>query len=314
MRADATRSETPIVKARRMTGRAASGKTAPALLVRNLVQACEAAGIPPAALLDGIELDTKALSRPFGRVPWRHMIELHRRLEKITTPEQRWQIGALHASSLPHLNAIARLAASPRSLLHLMVAGTRQLWKGSVVEERDLPDGRLEICVRFQPDDWPVKGIWQITTAFWATAPTLLGLPPAEVEEHISIPRGSARWVLRLPAARASRARFEPEAETVAAEVLELARGLAHALQRGDATHRGECDALRLQRRLGLTLAEAKVADRLASGEDLTSIATALHVTRETVRTHLKRTYSKTGTRRQAELVALVLRVARDDD
>ena len=65
----------------------------------------------------------------------------------------------------------------------------------------------------------------------------------------------------------------------------------------------------RLQLRLGLTFAEARVASRLARGADLATIAQDLRVSRETVRTHLKRIYCKTGARRQAALVALVLGV-----
>lgn len=56
-----------------------------------------------------------------------------------------------------------------------------------------------------------------------------------------------------------------------------------------------------------LTATEARLAWLLAEGHTLQSAAGQLGVTHGTVRTHLKRVFSKTGTSRQAELVALVL-------
>lgn len=54
--------------------------------------------------------------------------------------------------------------------------------------------------------------------------------------------------------------------------------------------------------------AEAGVAARLAHGKNVRDISEELHVSRNTLRTHLKRILEKTDTRRQAELVRLLLR------
>ncbi|MGN6309192.1 MAG: helix-turn-helix transcriptional regulator [Xanthobacteraceae bacterium] len=59
----------------------------------------------------------------------------------------------------------------------------------------------------------------------------------------------------------------------------------------------------------GLTVAEARLAARLACGEALEAIADDLNVAKETARFHLKRIFIKTGVRRQAELVALFARL-----
>lgn len=56
----------------------------------------------------------------------------------------------------------------------------------------------------------------------------------------------------------------------------------------------------------GLTPAEARLACALAKGYELTDLTTEWHVSRETLRTHLKRVLGKTGTSRQAELVRLL--------
>ena len=68
-----------------------------------------------------------------------------------------------------------------------------------------------------------------------------------------------------------------------------------------------EAPAELLQRLFGLTAAEAVVAERLAAGQSLPQTAEALGVTRNTVRTHLRRIFSKTGTSRQAELVKKIM-------
>ena len=56
----------------------------------------------------------------------------------------------------------------------------------------------------------------------------------------------------------------------------------------------------------GLTPAETRVLSRLTHGASIDEAAGALGISRPTVKTHIKRILSKTGARRQADLVALV--------
>jgi len=67
-----------------------------------------------------------------------------------------------------------------------------------------------------------------------------------------------------------------------------------------------------LKNRFGLTPAEARLVLRLMSGDSLHSAAKALGIQYETVRTHLKSIFQKTGTRRQAELVIVVIHAFSD--
>jgi DNA-binding CsgD family transcriptional regulator len=57
----------------------------------------------------------------------------------------------------------------------------------------------------------------------------------------------------------------------------------------------------------GLTPAEARVAALLARGSGIPAVAEVLGVSTNTVRTHAARVFEKTGTERQAELVAVLL-------
>jgi DNA-binding CsgD family transcriptional regulator len=63
-----------------------------------------------------------------------------------------------------------------------------------------------------------------------------------------------------------------------------------------------------LKNRFGLTPAEARLVLRLMAGDSLRAAAKALGIQYETVRTHLKSIFQKTGTCRQAELVIVVVR------
>ena len=63
----------------------------------------------------------------------------------------------------------------------------------------------------------------------------------------------------------------------------------------------------RLRAEFGLTKAEARLALRLAEGASLASAAEAFDVKLTTIRSQLQQVFAKTGTSRQAELVALLL-------
>jgi DNA-binding CsgD family transcriptional regulator len=57
----------------------------------------------------------------------------------------------------------------------------------------------------------------------------------------------------------------------------------------------------------GLTASEAHIASLLAEGHSLAEICSELDIKQNTVKTHLKNIFAKTGTNRQSELVKLIL-------
>ena len=69
----------------------------------------------------------------------------------------------------------------------------------------------------------------------------------------------------------------------------------------------GAPGVIRLRAEFGLTKAEARLALFLADGASLPSIAQAFDVKLTTIRSQLQQVFAKTGTSRQAELVALLL-------
>jgi len=62
-----------------------------------------------------------------------------------------------------------------------------------------------------------------------------------------------------------------------------------------------------LQTLYGFTRAEAELASYLINGDSLAMVARQMETRLNTVRSHLKKVFQKTGTRRQAELVRLLL-------
>jgi len=73
-----------------------------------------------------------------------------------------------------------------------------------------------------------------------------------------------------------------------------------------DPEARHQVSASLLRQSHGLTVAEAKLAARLAAGETLAAAAGALRVTDNTARTQLKKIFEKTGTSRQSDFLRLV--------
>ena len=69
-------------------------------------------------------------------------------------------------------------------------------------------------------------------------------------------------------------------------------------------------DSLVVARAFGLSPAETRLALLIGSGTSPAEAADELGISRETVRSQLKGVFAKTGTHRQAELVALLARLA----
>lgn len=74
-----------------------------------------------------------------------------------------------------------------------------------------------------------------------------------------------------------------------------------------DAARPRQLDSARLRVLYHLTASEAQIVAQLASGADISQTAKKMRVSRETIRSHLKRVFSKCGVSSQRELVRLVV-------
>jgi DNA-binding CsgD family transcriptional regulator len=64
---------------------------------------------------------------------------------------------------------------------------------------------------------------------------------------------------------------------------------------------------LQLREDYSLTAAEARFAIEIIAGDGIQAAADRLSISKATARTHLSRIFHKTGTRRQAELVRMLI-------
>jgi DNA-binding CsgD family transcriptional regulator len=123
-------------------------------------------------------------------------------------------------------------------------------------------------------------------------------------------PRAPGRYAMRL-----SRAAPQPPwiavMSLMAADVLPASRGpLVIITLEGAAGHLVDVAGM-LVSLFALTPREAALAMELARGQDLAAAADRLRIAYETARGYLKSIFLKTATHRQAELVALILRLNR---
>lgn len=114
--------------------------------------------------------------------------------------------------------------------------------------------------------------------------------------EVIRVPRPSGRSDLGLVVRAVPLGHF-PEGRAVPSVAIFIS----------DPERQGGADAETLQRLFGFTQAEARLSLLLADGYSLDEAAAAIGVSRNTVRTHLRSVFSKTGVTRQTLLVRLIL-------
>ncbi len=94
------------------------------------------------------------------------------------------------------------------------------------------------------------------------------------------------------------------EAMPVASAGNDIFEGCRAILMVSDLTHPSITDKALLSVVFGLTNAEARLAAAICQGHDLNTAASTFGVSRQTLRSQLKSVFAKTGSRRQAELVA----------
>ena len=93
----------------------------------------------------------------------------------------------------------------------------------------------------------------------------------------------------------------------VAASAIPTAAGTAVLLRLVDPAQAPLPDTAALRDQFGFTPAEAALAVDILAGNDLATSAQRRGTTRNTARAHLRHLFEKTGTRRQAELMRLLL-------
>jgi DNA-binding CsgD family transcriptional regulator len=114
----------------------------------------------------------------------------------------------------------------------------------------------------------------------------------------VSVPRADGKRALTLLVRPANvGSRNTPDSRQAAALVMIL-----------DSGRPVQTTASELRRLYGLTSTEARLANLLMEGKDLKECCDKLGIRRSTVRMHRRNLFSKTGVRRQSELVSLLMK------
>jgi DNA-binding CsgD family transcriptional regulator len=170
-------------------------------------------------------------------------------------------------------------------------------WKGAVIGRNASADALmgedLRICrgMLMAADAGSNRALQDLVLRLRTRGPVRSAAPPGSV------------FVRRL-----NRAPLAIEALPVAGLTADAFRPALAVLVVTDLDQRPVPSKETLRAAFGLTVAEARLASRLASGESLDSAANVLGITKETARSQLKAVFAKTGTSRQADLVALLAR------
>lgn len=273
------------------------GDWVPADVVRTVLQSIERCGYDAAPFLDDLSVEPRELVGPSARVPWEDLAKVVEGFGRSYGQAELNRVARDAATALPRLRQLGTLLLPPKAFYWVLleVAARSPVWTVRSEEA----GSTVAISLEVREDLWSDPLLHEALAEFLAATPRLLNLGDTRVEVR-SLHSHAARYVLSIPRGRTLQVRVSDT--QLAATVAELTGEGVH--------HRAGVPTLaHLEQRFGLTRAEGRVVRRLVAGRSLNEIARELSVGAETVRTHAKRSMQKTDTHRQAELVALVLRL-----
>ncbi|MFW6049846.1 MAG: helix-turn-helix transcriptional regulator [Myxococcota bacterium] len=276
----------------------------PAPLFGFIRESFERHGIETEPHLRDLKLAHVDTSRLGERVDWDELALFMNRCGEGLTDEEQERLGERYAHANRFLSLLMRVTLSPRLYHHVLWRlVTPHAYPHIDVGCRDVPDGRVLISLVLPEQHRPCPIFFRGTTGELRRCTELLGHPPSEVEADVGPYHG--HYLVTLPERESIVEALKDAGGRVAEQVgPELGR-LMVLIARSDTG--GAVSVQDLQRAHGLTRAEARVAVRIGEGKAVPDIAEELGISVQTVRTHLKRAYAKTGARRQAELARLVL-------
>jgi DNA-binding CsgD family transcriptional regulator len=240
-----------------------------------------------------------------NRVDWDEVARFLERAHGHQTAEEIERVGEMYVQTHVWQQLIARIVGTPRLMYELCMGPlARAAFPHLDISVDSNATGvRVEIHLPARYEPTPV--FFRATAGEVRMMTTIIGRPRARVATDVGPRHGIYDIALDEPPKALDRA-VHAAARSYDLVVTEAVRLMRRAVSAEDAETE-PASVLELQRRLGLTHTEARVAARLASGLGVKDIAGALGIRVSTVRTHLKSVYAKTGSRGQTDLVRLVL-------
>ena len=259
--------------------------------------------------LAGLRLAEVDPDRRGERVDWDEVALFFDRIHEGLSDEEIIALGERYLQVNEWLHVGARVLVTPRMLYQVGWELTRPAFPHWEIDIDAWTDPiRLDVRI---PDSY--RGSRPMMLALvgeMRALPYLVGHSPAEVvAEAIGTHHGSYRVELVEGPARRDQIlrRGKVVLDRVSRQILDLIERAAAADEPARPVVPSRSD---LQRDHGFTPAEARVAQRLATGASVSEIAREFGVSPHTVRAQLRSMFDKTGARSQPALVSFVLRGA----
>ena len=199
---------------------------------------------------------------------------------------------ASNLAALDRLSAGVVLIGASGAVFHINRAAAEILERGEGLVLRESPSGR-RLCARREDEQRLIEAQMAATVGTHDT-------PVRHFGSSVAVRRRSRRRALMLQFARLPECHtFNPAGGAVCGIVFIT-----------DPAREPRLDADALQRTYGITEGETRLAARIATGDTLQEAAEACGIALGTAKTHLARLFEKTGTRRQADLVRVLLSLA----
>lgn len=268
----------------------------PAILYDLMRQTFESHGVETTPPLAGLALATVE-PRWGERVDWDELAVFMNRCAEGLTEQEQEALGERYLTINRYVGLLVRTAISPSLFLRLWWSLGQACFPHMDVGMRKLSARRLHAWAVLPSEYRECPVYFRATAGEARTVTGFLGIGESEVEADLGPRHG--HYYITLPHVQGME---PPEREVREATALE--RMFAFMVGADEPSPLGERD---LQGRWELTPMEARVALGVGRGHALREIAHELGIGVETVRTHLKRVYAKTGARRQAELTRMVI-------
>jgi DNA-binding CsgD family transcriptional regulator len=257
--------------------------TIPQLVPRTVLRFAEARGLDIAALIRGL-----AIADAERRVTWDDLSHLFERLEE-RDPRSIPAFAEYYVHRVPLVSFLASYVVSAEGVYRLAFTGWRRVWPMLRLQASRTPTG-WTLTSKLADGHRACPPFYRLLTEIMKRLPRIIGRPDRDVVARLA--ERSGEW--RVALARDERVRRDVELEPEA--VFATLRDDLFAAARPQ-----------VPPSWGLTPAEERAAMTLADGKTVAQAAAVLGVSRETVRTLLKRAMAKADVHRQAELVARLL-------
>lgn len=271
----------------------------PGQVLRTLLSCVDRAGYDALAYLKHLPLEPRHLLSLRAHLSWDELATLVDRFVLDRGQPALNRVARDVVTQLPGLRLLGGLMLPPRVFFRVLfeLANRGCFWSVTWDEATGAATFELKKTMR------GCAAVFEALSEMLASAPRLLNLPDLRVESRVHSHGG--HYVLEVPRGRGFHARVSEH--QVAAIIEDFTALTAWGAASSDG---GLPTIAQLEQRFGMTRAEGRVVRRLTAGRSLGDIARELNIGAETVRTHAKRAMQKTDTHRQAELVALVLRMS----